>query len=44
MTEKWNFLQPKVTLTEFAIKLMFPKTMKNYVKMMSMFFLILGVD
>ena len=44
MTEEWNFLQPKVTLAEFSIKLMFSKTLKNYVKMMIMFFLSLGVD
>ena len=44
MTEEWHFLQPEVTLAEFGIKLVLSKTLKNYVKMTSMFFLILGVD
>ena len=44
MTQEWNFLQLEVTLAEFGIKLVLSQTLKYYVKMMSMFFLILRVD
>ena len=44
MTEEWHFLQPEVTLAEFGIKPVLSQMLKYYVKMMSMFFLILGVD
>ena len=44
MTQEWNYLQPEVTLAEFGLKLVLSQTLKYYVKMMSMFFLILGVD
>jgi len=44
MTEEWYFLQLEVTLAEFGIKLVLSQTLKYYAKMMSMFFLILGVD
>ena len=44
MTEEWYFLQPEVTLAEFGIQLVLSQTLKYDVKMLGMFFLILGVD
>jgi hypothetical protein len=44
MTQKGDFLQPKLTFAEFGIKAMLLKSLKNNPQMFSMFIFGLGIN
>jgi hypothetical protein len=44
MSKKRNFLQPEITLAEFDIELMVPKSLQNNAEMPCMLFFTLGID
>ena len=44
MSEESNFLQPKLTLAELGVQLMFPELLENQTQMLLMLLFILRVD